>query len=81
MPLLPPGFRHGIDLCRQLPSIQSRVYRVTQPRTEGVHRRESAGTGPVNLKVLLVTGAAFSRFHHGPINACLGRLPILLVVS
>ena len=32
------------------PSGQSRVYRVTQFRTDGVHCRESAGTGPVNLK-------------------------------
>ena len=31
------------------PSGHSRVYRVTQLRTEGVHCRESAGTGPVNL--------------------------------
>ena len=31
---------------------QSRVYRVTQLRTDGVHCRESAGTGPVNLKVV-----------------------------
>ena len=31
---------------------QSRVYRVTQLRTDGVHCRESAGTGLVNLKVV-----------------------------
>ena len=32
---------------------QSQVYRVvTQLRTDGVHCRESAGTGPVNLKVV-----------------------------
>ena len=29
-------------------------------RTESVHWRESADTGPVNLKVVPVTGAAFS---------------------
>ena len=34
------------------PSGQSRVYRVTHLRTDGVHCRESAGTGPVNLKVV-----------------------------
>ena len=28
------------------------VYRVTQLRTDGVHCRESAGSGPVNLKVV-----------------------------
>ena len=27
-------------------------FRVTQMRTDGVHCRESAGTGPVNLKVV-----------------------------
>ena len=44
------------------PSGQSRVYRVTQLRTDGVHCRESAGTGPVNLKVV-------------PNECCLGRSP------
>ena len=44
------------------PSGQSRVYRVTQMRTDGVHCRESAGTGPVNLKVV-------------PNECCLGRSP------
>ena len=34
------------------PHGQSRVYRVTQLRTDGVHCRESAGTGPVNPKVV-----------------------------
>ena len=42
------------------PSGQSRVYRVTQLRTDGVHCRESAGTGPVNLNVV-------------PNECCLGR--------
>ena len=37
---------------RHTPSSQSRVYRVTQLRTYGVHCRESAGTGPVNLNVV-----------------------------
>ena len=52
---IPPEFRGGVHLFifynRQTPSGQSRVYRVTQLRTDGVHYRESAGTGPVNLKV------------------------------
>ena len=39
---------------------QSRVYRVTQLRTDGIYSRESAGTGPVNLKVVPVTGAALT---------------------
>ena len=49
------------------PSGQSRVYRVTQLRTDGIHCRESAGTEAVVLKVVLVTGAVFAG-HHGPIN-------------
>ena len=51
---IPPDFRGGVHLfinCHT-PSGQSRVYRVTQLRTDGVHCRESAGTGPVNLKVV-----------------------------
>ena len=40
-----------IQLCRQPPSGRFRVYRVTQLHTDGVHRRESAGTGPVVLRV------------------------------
>ena len=34
------------------PPVQSRVYRVTQLRTDGIHCRKSAGTGPVNFKVV-----------------------------
>ena len=41
---------------------QSRVYRVTQVRTDGVHCRESTITGPVNLKIV-------------PNGCCLGRSP------
>ena len=58
-----PEFRGGVHLFiynRHTPSGQSRVYRVTQLRTDGVHCRESAGTGPVNLKVV-------------PNECCLGR--------
>ena len=50
----------SIYLYRQPPSGQSRVYRVTQLRTEDVHCRESAGAGPDFLKVVPVTGAALS---------------------
>ena len=52
---IPLEFRGGVHLFiynRHTPSSQSRVYRVTQLRTDGVHCRESAGTGPVNLKVV-----------------------------
>jgi len=34
------------------PSGQSQVHQVTQLRTDGIHCRESAGTGPLNLKVV-----------------------------
>ena len=44
--------RPFICLNRHTRSGQSRVYRATQLRTDGVHCRESAGTGPVNLRVV-----------------------------
>ena len=51
---IPPDFHRA-------PLGQSRVYRVTQLRTDGVICRKSAGTGPVVLKVVPVTtGAAFA---------------------
>ena len=42
-------------------------------RTDGIHCRESAGTGPVVLKVVPVTGAAMcsSLFPH-PLMVCSG---------
>ena len=52
---IPPEFRGGVHLFisnRHTPWGQSRVYRVTKLRTDGVCCRESAGTGPVNLKVV-----------------------------
>ena len=55
-----PRRRPFIYLYRKPPSDQSRVYRVTLLRTDGVHCRESAGTGPVNLNV-------------APNECCLGR--------
>ena len=45
--------RPYIYLNRYTPSGQSQVYRVRQLRTDGVRCRESTGTGPVNLKVVL----------------------------
>ena len=53
-----PRRRPFIYLNRHTPSGQSQVYRVTQLRTDGVHCRESAGTGPVVLKVVPVPDAA-----------------------
>ena len=58
-----PRRRPFIDLNRHTPWGQFRVYRViTQLRTDGVHCRESACTGPAVLKVVPVTGAAFYGF-------------------
>ena len=56
---IPLAFRHGIYINSQPPSGRSRVYRVTELRTDDVQCRESAGTGPVSLKVVPATGAAF----------------------
>ena len=62
---IPSEFHGGLHLFiynRHTPSDQSRVYRVTQLRTGGVHCRESAGMRPVNLKVVAN-------------ECCLGRSP------
>ena len=53
--VIPPEFRGGVHLFilnRHMPSGQFRIYRVTQLRADRVHCRESAGTRPVNLKVV-----------------------------
>ena len=66
---IPPDFRGGvICLYRHTPSGRSRVYRVTKLRTDDVHCLGFAGTGPVVLKAVPVTGAAFAG-HQGPMNA------------
>ena len=57
-----PRRRPFIYLNRPTPSGQSRVYRATQLRTDGVYCRESTGRGPVVLKVV-------------PNRCCLGRSP------
>ena len=49
---LPSSAAASIIIFENRASGQSRVHRVTQLRTDGVHYRESAGTGPVNLKVV-----------------------------
>ena len=65
---IPPDFRGGVHLLnRHTPSGPPRIYRVTQLRNDGVHCRESAGTGPVVLKVVPGKGAALAG-HHGSIN-------------
>ena len=65
---------------RHTPSGLSRVHQVTQLRTDGVRYRESAGTGPIVLKVVPVTDAAFA-VHQGPINQwCASLFPHPLLV-
>ena len=55
-----PAFRGGVNYFHhQPPSGKSRVKQVTQLRTDVVHCRESARTGPVVLKVVPVTGGTF----------------------
>ena len=75
-----PRRRHSpfIYLNRHTPSGQSRVYRVAQMRTDGVQCRESAGTGPVVLKAVPGTGAAWAG-HHGPFNVRIS-FPTLTIV-
>ena len=57
---LPVSAAASIYSKRLTPSPQSRVYRVMQLLTDDLHCRESAGTGPVVLKIVPVTGAAFA---------------------
>ena len=60
---------YNIFLNRYKPSGQSQVYRrVTQLHTNGVHCRESVGTGPVVLKIV-PNGRCHFTGHHGPVNA------------
>ena len=67
-----------IYLNRHTPSGESRDYRVTHLRADGVHCRESAGTGPVNLKAVS-NGCCALAGHHGPINKRLSFLHPLSV--
>ena len=58
---LPPDFRGGVQLVippyaiGSVPALSGHAI-----CTDGVHCRESAGTGPVVLKVVPVTGAALA---------------------
>ena len=85
---IPPDFRGGVHLFilnRHTPSGQFRFYRVVQLRTDGVHCRESAGKGPVALKVVPVTGVALAG-NHGSIkyafvtSVCGHSMPFILDV-
>ena len=64
-----PRRRPVLYLNRHTPLGQSRVYRVTQLRTNGVHCRESAGTGPLVLKVVSSSNrCCHFAGHHGSMN-------------
>ena len=76
---LPISAAASIFFYRHTPSGHSRVYRVTRLRIDGIHCRESAGIGPVVLKVVPVTGAALAG-HHGPINVRLS-FPIPTIIN
>ena len=56
----PLDFRRLVHFLFKPPQGQSRVYPVEQLRIDGIHCQESAGTGPVVLKEVPVTGAAFA---------------------
>ena len=60
-----PDFRGGAHwfIPPNAPSDQFRVYRVMQLRTDVIHCRESAGTGPVILKFVPVKDAALAGHH------------------
>ena len=71
----------SIYFCQHhTPSGQCRVYRVTQLRTDGVHCRESVGTGPVVLKVVRVTGAAILQVTMDQMFLCFSLFPHPLMV-
>ena len=72
-------WRPFIYLNRHTPLGQSRVNRVTQLRTDGVHCRESAGTAPVELKVVPEMGAAILQVTVDQLM-CASLFPHLLLV-
>ena len=68
-PFRVPRRRPFMYLNSHTPSGQSRVDRVTQLRTDGVHCRESAGTGPVNLHIHILTYIYTYTYPHIDIHA------------
>ena len=64
---IPPAFRDGVYIYRQPPSGQFRVNRVNQSCVPMTFTGEFAGTGPIVLKAVRVTGAAFSGIPMGAI--------------
>ena len=59
---IPLAFRDGVYMYRQPPSSQSRAYRVTYLRTDGVHCRDPAVTGLLLvLKAVLFENVCYAR--------------------
>ena len=70
---VPPEFRGGVSFIYFKPPYAigsvSSLSGHHALRTDGVHCREFAGTGPVNLKVV-PNGYRLGRSPHGPIKIC-----------
>ena len=77
---IPPDIRSGVHLFFLLSYAIGLVPRLSGHAlgTDGGHCRESAGTGPVDLKAVPLTGAELAG-HHGPINMRLSFPHPLLV--
>ena len=68
---IPSAFRNVVHIyvpSTVIGSVPIIVYRVTPLRTDVVHCRESAGTGPIVLKVVRLTGTSFLCVTLGPIS-------------
>ena len=78
-----PLLLDGSHLYRQTLSGQSRAYLVTKLRTDGFQCRESHGTGPVDLKVVRVTGDPLSGITAGtgPVGLKLVRVTGAVLLS
>ena len=74
-----PAFHDGTHLCRQPPSSQSRVSRVTHFCTDGVHRRESADTASAAAQAFRAIGTAYSGNLMAPL-LCAPLFPYPLLV-
>ena len=62
-----------LSRCRQPPSGQSRVYRVTQLRIDGVHWRRARGPQGSSSY-----GCCLFRCHHGPLSQAVSMVFIML---
>ena len=76
-----PRRRPFIFQNRHTTSVSPQVYRVTQLRTDGVHCRESAGTGASSPQGSSSDGCCLCSHHHEPINACVLFLIFSVLVA